>query len=221
MQVRNRALHADTYTDGAGFAYDVHWHLLPELAFAGSSRSLWRAAEPIDIGGQHCRTLCPEDHVFHFLVDGLRVSGVAPLRWVIDTVTVVRRTPGFDWQRVVDLTARNVAASPVVHGLSLLVNEGFLNGGAADALAAVTALPEPRHHRYIFAIRMRRPRLRDSLLLPFLLYHRLRRLGERKPRSSFPRFLAVLWDLESPRQIPAYVYERLRARLRTWSRSDR
>ncbi len=217
MQLRKHALHADTYVDGGGFEHNVHWHLLRELAFAGSSRSLWQSAKPIEIEGQRCQTLCPEDHVFHLLVHGLRISDVGPLRWAVDIVTVVRRTPGFDWRRVADQTARNSAASPVVHGLSLLVSEGLLTGGAADTLAAATALAERRRDRTIFAIRMRKPRLRDSLLLPFLLYHRLRRLGESKQRSSLPHFLAALWNLESPRQIPTHAYRRLRAKLRVKS----
>ena len=68
---------------------------------------------------------------------------------------------------------------------------------------------------------MRPPNLAFRCLRPWLIYRRLARLsratglGAREP--GFARFLADLWNLESPREIPADVWrkmaERLRARL--------
>jgi hypothetical protein len=213
MKLRNRALHAHTYLDGAGFEYDIHWYLLPELAFAGSTRSFWESAEPIELEGQSCRTLCPEDHVFHLLVHGLRISDVSPLRWIVDTVTVLRRSPGFDWQRLVQQASRTAVVTPVVRGLSFLMGECFLSGDAADTLAAVEALAERWQDRYIFAGQMREPSLVYSASRPFLLYSRLQRLGGKGCQSSFSGFLAALWDLESPRKIPRAALEKLGAKL--------
>jgi hypothetical protein len=213
MTLRDRALHAHTYLDGDGFEYDVHWHLLPELAYPGSSRSFWDYASPIELGGQSCLTLAPEDHVFHLLTHGLRVSDVPPLRWIVDTVLVVRRTPRFDWRRLVDQTRRNAAAGPVLRGLSFLTAEGLLGGEATEALAGVKGLADRWQDRYIFAGQEREPSLPYSASRPFLLYGRLKRLAGNDRQPRFPQFLAALWDLESPRKIPAAALGRLGAKL--------
>jgi hypothetical protein len=47
-RLTGRRLHADTYVDAEGFEYDLHWYLLPELTFAGSSAGLWQRAQPMD-----------------------------------------------------------------------------------------------------------------------------------------------------------------------------
>ena len=213
MNLRDRALHAHTYLDRDGLEYDIHWHLLPELAYAGSSRTLWERAETIPLERENWLTLCPEDHVFHILAHGLRVSNVLPLRWIVDTATVLRAKPEFDWGQLVEQTRLTATTVPVTRGLSFLVNEGFVGDAGAQALRSLKELPTRRVDRYVFAGQMHRPSLGYSILRPFLLYCRLRRLAGEGIVPSFARFIVALWDLQSSSQIPRALLGKFGAKL--------
>jgi hypothetical protein len=217
MQLRERALHAHTYLDRDGLQYDIHWHLLPELAYRGSSRRLWDRAVPLQLEQVSQMTLRAEDHVFHLLAHGLRISDVPPLRWIVDATVVLRARPAFDWRLLVDEARETATAIPVARGLSLLVEQGFAGGGAIDALAQLHALPKRRPDSYLFAGQMRQPSFLYSFFRPVLLYCRLRRLAGVSPVQGFGRFLVVLWDLKHRRQIPGAFLGKLGAKLKGWA----
>jgi hypothetical protein len=215
MTLRNRSLHAHTFADRDGFEYDVHWHLQQELAFPGSSQPFWDRAESIVIEGESFRTLSAEDHVFHVLAHGLKVSDVPPLRWIVDVAAIVRSTPEFDWSRLLEQAARTATALPVAAGLAFMVQAALLDGTAEETLQRLGALRQRTADRILFGGQMRRPSLVYSSLRPFLLYRRLARLSSgAAPGPDFARFLATLWDLDDPRRIPAAALGKLGARLR-------
>jgi len=214
LTLRNRALHALTFLGKDRLEIDVHRYLLPELAYRGSGRSLWERAEPIEIAGESWRTLSAEDHVFHTLVHGLRVSDVPPLRWIVDTATVLRATPRFDWGLVVEQARATAMAPPIARGLAFMVEAKFIGPAGEEALRQLQALPVSAGDRLLFSGQTRRPGFAYSCLRPFLLYTRLNRLADQGHRPGFPRFLASLWDLESPRDVPAAALAKLGARLK-------
>jgi hypothetical protein len=211
---RDRALHALTFLDRDRLEIDVHRHLLPELAYRGSSRSLWERAEPIELEGETWRTLSAEDHVFHILVHGLRASDVPPLRWIVDTAAVLRARPRFDWSLVVEQARRTATAAPVAAGLAFMAGAKFLGPAGEAALRELQAVPVGAADRFLFAGQMRRPGFAYSCLRPFLLYARLNRLAGAEPSPGFRQFLAALWNLESPRKVPGAALGKLGARLR-------
>jgi hypothetical protein len=217
MRLRERALHAHTYLDRHGTQYDIHWHLLPELAYKGSSRLLWGRAESLQLEQRSRMTLRPEDHVFQLLAHGLRVSDVPPLRWVVDAAMVLRARPAFDWRLLVEAARETATAIPVARGLSFLVEQEFAGAGAAAALAELGALPRRWSDRYLFVGQMRRPSLFYSLTRPFLLYCRLKRLAGANSVRGFVRFLVTLWGLERGRQIPGAFFGKLGAKLKGWA----
>lgn len=214
LALRDRALHAVTFLGRDRFEFDVHRYLLPELAYRGSSRSLWERAGPVELEGETWRTLSAEDHVFHILVHGLRASDVPPLRWIVDTAAVLRATPGFDWGLVVEQARRTATAGPVAAGLAFLVEAKFIGPAGEAALRELKAIPVGAADRLLFAGQLRRPGFAYSCLRPFLLYARLNRLAGQSRAPGFPQFLATLWDLESPRKVPAAALGKLGARLR-------
>ena len=216
LALRDRALHALTLLGQDRLEIDVHRYLLPELAYRGSSRLLWERAEPIEFGGEgeSWRTLSAEDHVFHILVHGLRVSDVPPLRWIVDTAAVLRATPRFDWGLVIEQARLTQMALPVAAGLAFMVGAGFLGPAGEEALRQLQALPVTTRDRLLFSGQMQRPGFAYSCLRPFLLYARLNRLADKSDRPGFPRFLAALWDLESPRKVPAAALAKLGAKFK-------
>jgi hypothetical protein len=218
-RLKNRNLHADTYADRDGFEYDLHWYLLPELAVPGWSAGLWQRAQSLSIEGRSFRTLAGEDHLFHALIHGMRVSEVPPLRWIVDVATIAAKGPPIDWLRIAKYAERTAITPPVAQGVGFLLDSGILGEGAKGARAALIAAPVK--DRLLFAGLMRPPSLAFRCLRPWLIYRRLARLsraeglGAREP--GFARFLADLWNLKTPREIPADLWrktaERLRARL--------
>ncbi len=215
-RLKNRSLHADTYADRDGFEYDLHWYLLPELAVPGGSGALWQRAQNLSIEGRSFRTLAREDHLFHALIHGMRVSEVPPLRWIVDVATIAAKGPPVDWLRIAEYAERTAIASPVAQGLGFLLDSGIMDEGARGARAALAAAPVK--DRLLFAGLMRPPSLAFRCLRPWLIYRRLARLsrasglGAREP--GFARFLADLWNLESPREIPADLWRKIAERLR-------
>jgi hypothetical protein len=215
-RLRSRNLHADTYVDRDGFEYDLHWYLVPELAVPGWGRGLWARAQEVSIEGRRFRTLAAEDHLFHALIHGMRVSDVSPLRWIVDVATIVANGPPIDWLRVAEHAERTAIAEPVAQGLGFLLDSGILGEGAKAARAALAAAPVK--DRLLLAGLMRPPSLVFRALRPWLLYRRLARLsdaaGMARHEAGFARFLVDLWNLESPREIPAALWHKILARLR-------
>jgi len=214
LALRDRALHAHTFLGKDRLEIDVHRYLLPELAYRGSGRSLWERAAPIELGGEIWRTLSAEDHVFHILVHGLRVSDVPPLRWIVDTAAVLRATPRFDWGLVVEQARRTATAQPIAAGLAFMVEEKLVGAAGQEALRQLQAIPVSARDRLLFSGQMQKPGFAYSCLRPFLLYARLNRLADKRDRAGFPDFLAALWDLESPRKVPGAALAKLGARLK-------
>jgi hypothetical protein len=215
-RLKNRSLHADTYTDRDGFEYDLHWYLLPELAVAGWSRGLWTRAQDISIEGRRLRTLAAEDHLFHALIHGMRVSDVPPLRWIVDVATIVEKVGPVDWLRIAEYAEQRAIANPVAQGLGFLLDSGILGEAAKGAQAALAAAPQT--DRLLFACLMRRPSLAFRALRPWLLYRRLARLsnaaGLPRRERGFARFLVELWNLDSRREIPRALWHKILTRLR-------
>ena len=215
-RLKNRNLHADTYADRDGFEYDLHWYLVPELAVPGWGRGLWQCPQNISIEGRGFPTLAAEDHLFHALVHGMRVSDVSPLRWIVDVATIVAKGPPIDWLRLAEYAEQAAMAGPVAQGLGFLLDSGILGEAAMGARAALAAAPP--NDRLLFAGLMRPPSLAFRCLRPWLLYRRLARLsraaGLAAREAGFARFLADLWNLETPREIPAALCRKIVARLR-------
>ena len=185
----------------------------------GWSRGLWARAQDIAIEGRRFRTLGAEDHLFHALIHGMRVSDVPPLRWIVDVATIVDKASPIDWLRIAEYTEQWAIARPVAHGLGFLLDSGILGEGAKAARAALAGAPQT--DRLLFAGVMRPPSLAFRILRPWLLYRRLARLSdaEGQPMSAtgFARFLAELWNLDSRRQIPGALWRKILARLRAIS----
>jgi hypothetical protein len=221
-RLRTRSLHADTYVDSDGFEYDLHWHLVPELAIAGQSRGLWSRAADVAIQGRRFRTLSTEDHVFHALIHGMRVSDVPPMRWIVDVATIARRAEAdgqaVDWLSVAESAEQAAILPPVARGLGFLLDSGIVDEKAKAGHAALAGAAHS--DALLFAGIMRAPGPLFRLLRPWLLYRRLARLSLAHGLASeggFRRFLAQLWDLESPRQVPAAAWRKILDELRPGS----
>lgn len=95
-----RFFHAQDFLHPDGLALDLHWHLLPELAYPGSADGFLARAEPGRLpDGTPVRWPAPTDLLLHLLLHGARWLPVAPARWVCDVVLLLRSEgERMDWQ---------------------------------------------------------------------------------------------------------------------------
>jgi hypothetical protein len=78
---------------------DLHWHSAHELWGADANADLRARAQIMEIGGIRALTLSDTDHLFLTCIHGTRSNDVAPIRWVADAMTLIRRRK-IDWPQL-------------------------------------------------------------------------------------------------------------------------
>ncbi|MGK2950557.1 MAG: nucleotidyltransferase family protein [Acidimicrobiales bacterium] len=207
---------------------DLHWHLGTPLLLPGqddaSSDDFWAASEELAIPqhGLTGRMLCPTDLLLHVIAHGLWAGSDSTVRWIADSCVVLQER-AIDWDRLVDQAGRRRIAPLVGDALRYLVDEM----GADVPDSAITdlrsRLATRRERRLLRALVARQdgPAALGGLphLRSYWAYTRLK-WGPIKAARELPRFVAQLWDLERPRQVPAGALARARRRLAERRRGD-
>lgn len=117
-----RYRHAWWCTDGAGGELDVHYHLLRDCLNQAADRWFWSAVEPVGFLGVKALQLEPTALLFHTLVHGVRWNEETPIRWIPDTMAIVReRGEAIDWERLLDFAATQHLTHRLSLGLIYLV----------------------------------------------------------------------------------------------------
>ena len=216
-----RTRHGGQLRHPDGGDLDLHWHLGTPLLLphdeASSSDDFWAAAEPLAIPqhGLVGQMLAPTDLLLHLVAHGLWAGSDSTVRWIADSSVVLQKRD-IDWDRFVDQADRRRIAPLVGDALRYL----------ADELEA--DIPEPA----IAMLRTRSTSRRERRLLRALVgpqdgpaalgglphlrsywaYTRLK-WGPLEAARELPGFVAHLWDLDGPSQIPAGALARARRRL--------
>ena len=189
----NPGTHFETAVGGH---LDLHAHFLARALSSRVDAPVWAAATPAELHGVPCLLPRREDLVVQAIVHGASPIEPRPVRWISDTVALVR-APGFDWERVATL-ARHA-------GVELIV------GGGLQVVAALTTAEVPDtgllrrpHVVQRLAMPRRRRRLRAHQLLAdeYLMWR------GRSERPSVGGFLAETFGLRS-RGTPARPVARL------------
>ena len=94
------------FYNARGYEFDLHWNILTETSGKPIEARFWGTARPFDFNGVPTRMVDPALALVHVLVHGLRTNPLPPVRWVADTLTLVRRSPDLDWGLLVDFAAR-------------------------------------------------------------------------------------------------------------------
>jgi hypothetical protein len=124
-----RIRHSTGLRGPQGYDIDLHWHATFAWCWPGADRGLWSSGRELQLGGRSLLALAPTDELIVACIHGLLANVIAPVRWITDSVLVMR-TDGFDWDAVV-ARGRELAVEP-----HLAVALGYL----ADRFAA----PVPR-----------------------------------------------------------------------------
>lgn len=94
--------HAIGLKSPGGAEIDLHWHALHYCCNDQMDRALLQRAVPLDLMGVRVNAFDPTDHLIHACAQGMLYEGAASIRWIPDSVTVIRSAQ-VDWDRLVRL----------------------------------------------------------------------------------------------------------------------
>lgn len=103
--------HSRDYQNAAGQRIDLHWHALHSCCEAGADDDLWAGAVEADFAGLSVLILQQADLLLnvceHATLQGWRHGGKAPIWWVADAATILRRSwSPADTQRLLEQTEK-------------------------------------------------------------------------------------------------------------------
>lgn len=210
--------HAHNYTDEAGQGFDLHWHLLLECCYENADDDFWNSSVPLQVGDIISCTLCPTDQLFHACIHGVMWNVLPPLRWVADSMMVLKTSEDdIDWDRLVTLARERYLVLRLTEALTYLHTQlkapipGTVLKDLQDSTISNT---ERREHL---------SRCRPSRFgqLPSLWYHykalkkRRREWNIQSKFMGFPTYLQHVWGLEHFWQLPVSIIVKGKQRLRT------
>ncbi len=206
--------HARTFLSGADHSLDLHWWA---LAQAARDDDFWRGAVPLALAGVRTRALAPAHQLLHVCVHGLRIHETPPLRWVPDSLLVLRSPGGeVDWEALV-AGARARALTVHVGAALTYLRERFAAPVPPQVLDRLRTSPSSLLERWTYRASVMPPPRAARVLLHVDRYRRLRAAGDLEPGTSFLRFWARSRALEHPAQLPAQVLRRYVEHLRARS----
>lgn len=168
--------HATAMTSPTGQSLDLHWHVLPECCEPGADDDFWSAAVPATLGGTATATLCPTDMFLHACVHGLSWSIAAPVRWVTDTLLMLRSGDEIDWHRLAGQAERRILVLPILDALRYL-RDVFDAPVPAWIEPRLASAPLPRWADGEHRVKMRRRTRQRQILFHWFLHRRLRGSG--------------------------------------------
>ena len=195
-----RFRHAMDFEAPSGGRVDLHWHALYLCCHPNGDEIFWEHARPMEFLGIPLQTSSPTAHLLGICVHGIVWSETPPIRWVADSILLLRRFPGLDWERLVRASLRLDVVPYVRRALEYLRSE-FDAPVPAEVLATLSGAAVGAATSAEFA-RDSNPftaRTAWQDLLPF--YARWRRsLGGASPlrhATGFVRHLEYAFELES------------------------
>ena len=105
-----RLRHSTGLTGPDGFDIDLHWHATYAWCWPGADRDLWADARPLELGGRSLLALSAPDELIVACVHGCLANLIAPIRWVSDSVLVMRSV-AMSWDTLVR-RARDLLVEP-------------------------------------------------------------------------------------------------------------
>lgn len=210
---RMEVFHALPLAGPDGVEVDMHRYVLEENCSPAADSNLFSRAAKGRIGDDEVTTLGPEDHVINACVHGVRWDPVPALRWVLDTVMVIRSSGGtFDWDYLVGEARRRRVTLALSAALELASE--YEPTIPAPVVAELRAHPAGRLERLDFRGQQAGDGLVSQVLRYFTRYARLAAgRGPLRKALDFPTYLECMWELDRPRDVPLDGIRRVVVRL--------
>lgn len=80
---------------------DVHYHMLRECLSGDADQWFWSDAEPLEFLGVKAWQPAPTSLLFHTIIHGMRWNEEPPIRWIPDSLTILRKRGNeVDWEEM-------------------------------------------------------------------------------------------------------------------------
>lgn len=211
------ARHAHGFRGPGGTGADLHWFFSQGSFDPRLDEEVWQRAIPLpaQVGAArwgHTLVPSPADHLLLLLVHGSRWNPIPPVRWVADSVILIR-TAGetLDWTQF-EQSARARGQTATVTPLLTYLDREFPCGIPGEVPRRLAAVPISAAQRRHATLSMNPPGMSAGLAELTLLYQRyrsLRRAGGRTPAGGFPGYLRHILGAPSLWALTRYVGQEL------------
>jgi hypothetical protein len=206
--------HACTLIDDSGVEFDLHWRVMAESGCDDADNDLKNNTRVIDFEGIGAQVLSHTDQLFHVLVHGSRWNAVAPLRWVPDSIMILREAgSGIDWHRLLNEARRRRLVMSLKKTLVYL-REVFSAPVPADIISSLGSIRPLLTERMEFWMNGRpRGLVRDMVYLWCMHARRSGVTGFIRLMFRFPSFLRRFWRVPDDKGLAGFLIRRLVKRI--------
>ena len=136
------ARNAAAFRGQSGVELDLHWHLLHESATDESGRRFWEGSVPIQVAGAPALRLGATHMLMHVMIHGMRQDYIPPLRWIADSIMILRKDGArIDWDELLGFARQARLLSRVALALDYL--ERSFDAGIPQAVLAEARRARP------------------------------------------------------------------------------
>jgi len=202
------------FLDPAGDRLDLHAHLLPVGLRSDRDALRWQRAVTIDAEGVSIQTLDATDQLLQVCIHGA-LSVPPAIRWVADAMAILERdSAAIDWPRLV-ADAEEEGYGPTLEDRLRVLVDLFDAPIPAAVLSGMAATKRPMAARISYRLSTG-PQvfLVGGLLQRRAEFGRWKR-GPGRERTSFRRYLQLVWDLGDSREMPRNVVSKAAKRVRS------
>jgi hypothetical protein len=202
------------FRNDADHELDLHWHVFADCLGEHDDDDLWAAAMPLTVSGAATLALCPADQLLHVLAHGIHWNPLPSIRWVADAASIVSGAgAALDWDRLFVQAAKRQLTPVVAVGLPYL--RSLLNVSVPDEVTDRLARLQISGAQRLWLWSRTTPGATPGALR---MWHGYLRAAERSRWPNpvgFVRYLCDTWLVDSPRELPAIVREKV---ARAWAR---
>ncbi|KQC06105.1 MAG: hypothetical protein APR62_08390 [Smithella sp. SDB] len=205
--------HAGTLIDDSGIEFDLHWKIMHESGRYEDDYNFLDGTGNINFENISVSVLSHTDQLFHILIHGTRWNEIAPLRWVPDSMMILREAgDSIDWDRLVNEARRRCLAVPLKKAL-LYLHETFAAPIPAETILSLKKMKPSLTERMEFLIHSNsRNFLRDIFYLWFTHVRTSNVNGSLSLVLRFPSFLRRFWKVPQENNLAFFLILKLAKR---------
>ncbi len=203
--------------------FDLHWHVLLECRSQAADGDFWARSIPLQIAGVETRTLHPTDHLLFGCLHGVRWNIVSPMRWIPDTLMILRRAGAqIEWARLLTLAEKFRLNLRLALALNYL-REQFQAPIPPDFLQALNRIPVSKRERQLYAALIAPPTWSAGILAHWYRYmFDLELTGKTNPVYKWLGFPGY-WQRAKPLtsgEMPRWILTRSAHYFAAWRRAQ-
>lgn len=198
--------HASHLIDDSGVEFDLHWRIMPESGFTEADNKFMSSSRAIDFNGSSVSVLSHTDQLFHVLVHGARWNYVAPLRWVPDSMMILRESGLIiDWHRLLNEARHRCLVLPLKKTL-IYLHEVFAAPIPTEIISNLKRMRPSLTERMEFRMHGNsRSVLRDIFFLWFRHVRTCDFSGPARLMLQFPSFLGKFWKVPADKSLAVFL----------------